>query len=209
MVWYNFRMKSIWEIWTSFQYLLWMLNWEDVRNWVRLTRFIARRADPNVEARRSVGKKMIANLDKSNYEIVANMSRNAQENDLMTVAKMSYPKYDGSKHPVSWIRRYEKFFRIHKIKPINMWNLLAIIWKMMHTSGLTCWKANWNCLLGGNWMMKWIYSLEQPSMRIFTDKAQAGRNGDGLHQQSASLQGPDIWQTGRRSTVLLVDWSYN
>lgn len=93
---------------------------------------------------------MIANLDKSNYEIVANMSRNAQENDLMTVAKMSFPKYDGSKHPVSWISRYEKFFRIHKIKPINMWNLLAIIWKMMHTSGLTCWKVNRNCLLGGN-----------------------------------------------------------
>lgn len=35
----------------------------------------------------------------------------------MKIAKMSFPKYDGSKDPVSWFSRCEKFFRIHKIEP--------------------------------------------------------------------------------------------
>lgn len=44
-------------------------------------------------------------------------SRLSRENDFVKIAKMSFPKYDGSKDPVSWFSRCEKFFRIHKIEP--------------------------------------------------------------------------------------------
>lgn len=144
-------MKSKWEIWTSFQYLLWMLNWEDLRNWVRLTRFI--RPDPKVEARRCVGKKMIANLNKSDYEIVANMSRNAQENN--TSGFMVQQIWETLSHTQDQTNQQVELASCHLEDDAHIW----------YDNEFT------------------VGSLPRMRIFTEIYKAQAGRNGEGLDQQ--------------------------
>lgn len=52
---------------------------------------------------------MIANLEKSDYEVVANNLGFSQDNDFVKIAKMSFPKYDGSKDPVMVQLIWENF----------------------------------------------------------------------------------------------------